>query len=63
MPGNINENDVICKGSDTEEDLDKCLESFDEQVLSSMITIIPNKNKKITFEVRTLYRLENMVKY
>lgn len=51
MPDNISQNDFISKGSDTEDDLDKCLETNDEQVLSSVITITPNKNKKITFEV------------
>jgi hypothetical protein len=32
MPDGIHESDLVCQSSDAEADLDKCLESNDEQI-------------------------------
>ncbi|CAC5373111.1 unnamed protein product [Mytilus coruscus] len=50
MPDGTQDCDFRCQGSDAVEDLDKCLETNDEQVISSVITIQPQKGKK-TFEL------------
>ncbi|VDI06567.1 Hypothetical predicted protein [Mytilus galloprovincialis] len=46
MPDGIKEDDFECKCSDDK--LDECLETNDEEIVSSNITISPNKKKKIT---------------
>lgn len=49
MPDGIKEDDFECKCSDDK--LDECLETNDEEIVSSNITISPNKKKKITSKV------------
>ena len=51
MPDGIHEGDLVCQSSDAEADLDKCLESNDEQIISSLITIKPRNDKRIKFKV------------
>ena len=51
MPDGIDESDLVCQSSDAEVDLDKCLESNDEQIISSLITIKPKNDKGIQFKV------------
>ena len=51
MPDGIDESDLVCQSSDAEADLDKCLESNDEQIISSLITIKPKNDKIIQFKV------------
>ncbi|XP_052059579.1 uncharacterized protein LOC127700210 isoform X2 [Mytilus californianus] len=50
MPDGTQESDFVCQGSDAVEDLDKCLETNDEQIISPVITIQPKKGK-MTFEL------------
>lgn len=50
MPDGTKDSDLSCQGADEDEDLYKCLEANDEQVISSVITIKPQKGKK-SFEV------------
>ncbi|VDI49803.1 Hypothetical predicted protein [Mytilus galloprovincialis] len=50
MPDGTKDSDLSCQGADEDEDLYKCLEANDEQVISSVITIKPQKGKK-TFEL------------
>ena len=51
MPDGIHESDLVCQSSDAEADLDKCLKSNDEQIISSLITIKPKNDKRIKFKV------------
>ena len=51
MPDGIHESDLVCQSSDAEADLDKCLESNDEQIISPLITIKPKNDKRINFKV------------
>ena len=51
MPGNIQESDLVCSSSDGYYQLDQCLETNDERIISSLITIKPKNDKDITFEV------------
>jgi len=51
MPDGIRESDLVCQSSDVEADLGKCLESNDEQIISSLITIKPKNEKRIKFKV------------
>jgi hypothetical protein len=51
MPDGIHESDLVCQSSDADADLDKCLESNDEQIISSLITIKPKNDKRIKFKV------------
>jgi hypothetical protein len=51
MPDGIHESDLVCQSSDADVDLDKCLESNDEQIISSLITIKLKNDKKIKFKV------------
>ena len=51
MPDGIHESDLVCQSSDVEAELDKCIESNDEQIISSLITIKPKKEKEIKFKV------------
>jgi Ca2+/Na+ antiporter len=46
MPDGVHESDLVCQSSDAEADLDTCLESNDEQVISSLITIEPKNDKE-----------------
>jgi hypothetical protein len=46
MPDGIDESDLVCQSSDVDADLDKCLESNDEQIISSLITIKPKNDKQ-----------------
>ena len=50
MPDGIQESDLVCQ-SDVEADLDKGLESNDEQIMSFLITIKPKNDKRIKFKV------------
>lgn len=50
MPDGTKDSDFVCNGSDGDDDLDKCLETNDEQIISSVITIEAKKNK-MTLEV------------
>lgn len=47
MPGETQESDFVCQGSDTVEDPYTCLESNEEHVISSTITIQSRKGKSI----------------
>lgn len=47
MPDGTQENDFVCQGSDTVEDLYTCLESNEEQIISSTIEIQSRKGKSI----------------
>jgi hypothetical protein len=51
MPDGIHESDLVCQSSDTDVDFDKCLESNDEQIISSLITIKHKNDKRIKFKV------------
>ena len=54
MPDGIDESDLVCQSSDVDADLDKCLESNDEQIISSLITINPKNDKRIKFKVSNI---------
>ncbi|XP_076113369.1 uncharacterized protein LOC143081020 [Mytilus galloprovincialis] len=47
MPDGTQESDFVCQGSDTVEDLYTCLESNEEQIISSAIEIQSRKGKSI----------------
>jgi hypothetical protein len=51
MPDGIHESDLVCQSSDADVDLDKCLKSNDEQIISSLITIKSKNDKRIKFKV------------
>ncbi|CAC5401517.1 unnamed protein product [Mytilus coruscus] len=51
MPNGIQKNDIICEGSDEVNDLARCLQSNDEKVISSIITITPRDDKEIKFQM------------
>ncbi|XP_052059601.1 putative autophagy-related protein 11 isoform X2 [Mytilus californianus] len=46
LPDGTKDGDFVCKSSDGDDDLDKCLETNDEQVISPLITIKAKIDKK-----------------
>ncbi|OPL21680.1 hypothetical protein AM593_08501, partial [Mytilus galloprovincialis] len=51
MPNGIQMNDIVCQGSDEVNDLARCLQSNDEKIISSIITITPRDDKEIKFQM------------
>lgn len=55
----LKKSDFECKSSDLEKHLDKVLESNDEIVSSSVITIKPSSGKTLYLQVTTKYSSAN----
>ena len=50
-PGTFIQEDIQVHASDTDEDLAKCLESNDEQILSSLVTLESKDGSVLNTEV------------
>jgi hypothetical protein len=56
MPSNIKKEDISCEGADSYHLLDSGLETIEEQIISALITISPQEDKTVQFEVKLIVR-------
>ena len=56
MPSNIKKEDISCEAADSYHLLDSGLETIEEQIISALITISPQEDKTVQFEVKLIVR-------